>query len=177
MCPQGSLNPKPCATHPTLDALLMHSPCAAVRACSVLTVACSVRLSVQPTQGEVLRIRRPHDYNPAAAKALGPGEPSSYINLALLSVVGGLVDEASAPRISVSGLPTHLAEDQVNISGPALELFLVAQWVVSCQHLPFNLSCSFGWIESVSLYARTCASACLCGREVCFGFCPLCHCC
>jgi splicing factor U2AF subunit len=61
----------------------------------------------------VLRIRRPHDYNPASAKALGPSEPSPYINLALLSVLGGLVDEASAPRISVSGLPTALEEEQV----------------------------------------------------------------
>eukprot|EP00879_Flechtneria_rotunda_P013232 GHRR01013817.1.p1 GENE.GHRR01013817.1~~GHRR01013817.1.p1 ORF type:complete len:453 (+),score=205.82 GHRR01013817.1:1432-2790(+) len=64
-------------------------------------------------QGEVLRIRRPHDYNPTAAKALGPAEPSPYINLALLSVVGGLVDDATAPRISVSGLPTTLEEEQV----------------------------------------------------------------
>jgi splicing factor U2AF subunit len=61
----------------------------------------------------VLRIRRPHDYSPAAAKALGPTEPSSYINLALLRVVGGLVDEASAPRLSVSGLPKHLTDEQV----------------------------------------------------------------
>jgi splicing factor U2AF subunit len=63
----------------------------------------------------VLRIRRPHDYNPTAAKALGPPEPSPYINLALLSVVGGLVDDASAPRISVTGLPTSLDEDQVSL--------------------------------------------------------------
>lgn len=61
----------------------------------------------------MLRIRRPHDYSPAAAKALGPTEPSSYINLALLRVVGGLVDEASAPRLSVSGLPKHLTDEQV----------------------------------------------------------------
>lgn len=61
----------------------------------------------------MLRIRRPHDYNPAAASALGPAEPSAYINLALLKVVGGLVDEASAPRISVAGLPTHLGDEQV----------------------------------------------------------------
>lgn len=64
-------------------------------------------------QGEVLRIRRPHDYNPAAAKALGPTEPSQHMNLALLSVVGGLVDDATAPRISVTGLPAALEEEQV----------------------------------------------------------------
>lgn len=69
---------------------------------------------VVAVQGEVLRIRRPHDYNPAHAKQLGPAEPSSYINLALLSVVGGLVDEATAPRISVAGLPKHLEDDQVS---------------------------------------------------------------
>lgn len=61
----------------------------------------------------MLRIRRPHDYNPAAAKALGPSEPSQHMNLALLSVVGGLVDDATAPRISVTGLPTALEEEQV----------------------------------------------------------------
>jgi len=59
-------------------------------------------------QGEVLRIRRPHDYNPTAAKALGPGEPSPHINLALLSVVGGLVDDASAPSHQCHR-PAHLA--------------------------------------------------------------------
>lgn len=74
-------------------------------------VVCAVVL----LQGEVLRIRRPHDYNPAAAKALGPAEPSSYINLALLRVVGSLVDEASAPRLSVTGLPKHLEDDQVRV--------------------------------------------------------------
>jgi hypothetical protein len=83
--------------------------------CQINTfLSCS---ALMPLQGEVLRIRRPHDYNPAAAKALGPAEPSPYINLALLSVLGGLVDEASAPRISVSGLPTALEEEQVGCCG------------------------------------------------------------
>lgn len=63
----------------------------------------------------MLRIRRPHDYNPTAAKALGPSEPSPHMNLALLSVVGGLVDDAAAPRISVTGLPIALEEDQVGL--------------------------------------------------------------
>lgn len=84
----------------------------------------------------MLRIRRPHDYNPAAAKALGPGEPSPYINLALLSVLGGLVDEASAPRISVSGLPTALGEEQVRCC--AAELWF--HWVAECR-LNKNSTC------------------------------------
>lgn len=79
----------------------------------VLSCSCAVLCHGLVSQGEVLRIRRPHDYNPAHAKQLGPSEPSSYINLALLSVVGGLVDEATAPRISVAGLPKHLEDDQV----------------------------------------------------------------
>jgi len=78
----------------------------------------------------VLRIRRPHDYNPAGAKALGPSEPSSYINLALLSVVGSLVDEASAPRLSVAGLPTHLGDEQVG------------GWVLDC-------ICGLAWWRGV----------------------------
>lgn len=64
----------------------------------------------------MLRIRRPHDYNPTAAKALGPADPSPYINLALLSVVGGLVDDAAAARVSVTGLPAALDEDQVSLA-------------------------------------------------------------
>jgi hypothetical protein len=84
----------------------------------------------------VLRIRRPHDYNPTAAKALGPAEPSPYINLALLSVLGGLVDEASAPRISVSGLPTALEEEQV---GGGLLLLLLC--VCCLLFTPCNCFC------------------------------------
>lgn len=31
-------------------------------------------------QGEVLKVRRPHDYNPAAAKLLGPTDPSPKVS-------------------------------------------------------------------------------------------------
>jgi hypothetical protein len=79
------------------------------------------------TQGETLRIRRPNDYNPSAAKGLGPEAPSPYINLSLLSVVGSLVDEANAPRVSVAGLPTSLTDDQVGVVGRAWVRF-VSLW-------------------------------------------------
>jgi hypothetical protein len=63
-------------------------------------------------QGEQLRIRRPHDYNPTAAKALGPLEPSPYLNLALLGVVGALADDQGS-QVQVLGLPLHLGENEV----------------------------------------------------------------
>lgn len=84
-------------------------------------------------QGEVLRIRRPHDYNPAAAKALGPTEPSQHMNLALLSVVGGLVDDATAPRISVTGLPAALEEEQVGDASIHLMSGASVPQIISCR--------------------------------------------
>jgi hypothetical protein len=63
-------------------------------------------------QGEQLKIRRPHDYNPTAAKALGPLEPSPYLNLALLGVVGALADDQGS-QVQVLGLPLHLGENEV----------------------------------------------------------------
>ncbi len=65
-------------------------------------------------QGEPLRVQRPHDYNAAAAVALGPSLPPPALTPALLSAVGALVDETAAPRVSVLGLPPSWAEDRVN---------------------------------------------------------------
>ncbi len=63
-------------------------------------------------QGETLKVRRPHDYNPAAAKLLGPTEPSPRINLALLGVVNTLVEDGPN-KVFVGGLPGYLSEEQV----------------------------------------------------------------
>ncbi|EFJ40221.1 hypothetical protein VOLCADRAFT_121741 [Volvox carteri f. nagariensis] len=63
-------------------------------------------------QGETLKVRRPHDYNPAAAKLLGPTEPSAKINLALLGVVNTLVEDGPN-KVFVGGLPGYLSEEQV----------------------------------------------------------------
>lgn len=63
-------------------------------------------------QGETLKVRRPHDYNPAAAKLLGPTDPSSKINLALLGVVNTLVEDGPN-KVFVGGLPGFLSEEQV----------------------------------------------------------------
>lgn len=58
-------------------------------------------------------MRRPHDYNPSAARELGPVEPSAHLNVGLLRVVGRLADEASVARVSVAGLPRELGDEAV----------------------------------------------------------------
>jgi len=63
-------------------------------------------------QGETLKIRRPHDYNPQAAQSLGPMLPSPTMNLAALRVVGTQVEDGPN-KIFIGGLPTGLTEDQV----------------------------------------------------------------
>jgi len=64
-------------------------------------------------EGVSVRVRRPNDYNPAAAAALGPSNPSPSLNLAaigLASAGGGTSD--AQERVFVGGLPYYLTEDQ-----------------------------------------------------------------
>ncbi|KAI8468256.1 MAG: U2 snRNP auxiliary factor, large subunit [Monoraphidium minutum] len=61
---------------------------------------------------EGLRLRRPHDYDPAAARALGSLEPSPHMSLALVPAVVALLTPCT-PRVSVGGLPPHLTEDEL----------------------------------------------------------------
>ncbi|GFH19088.1 uncharacterized protein HaLaN_15982, partial [Haematococcus lacustris] len=63
-------------------------------------------------QGEVLKVRRPHDYNYAVARTLGPTEPNPNINIAALGVVSTQVEDGPN-KIFVGGLPLFLNEDQV----------------------------------------------------------------
>jgi hypothetical protein len=40
-------------------------------------------------EGVAVRVRRPNDYNPAAAALLGPGNPSPTLNLAAIGLGAG----------------------------------------------------------------------------------------
>ena len=40
-------------------------------------------------EGVSVRVRRPNDYNPAAAAALGPSVPNPALNLAAIGLQGG----------------------------------------------------------------------------------------
>ncbi|CAL5222289.1 g4628 [Coccomyxa viridis] len=67
-------------------------------------------------EGVSVRVRRPNDYNPAAAAALGPAVPNPTLNLLAIGLhpggmnAGTLID--AAERIFVGGLPYYLTDDQ-----------------------------------------------------------------
>lgn len=69
-------------------------------------------------EGVAVRVRRPNDYNPAAAALLGPPNPSPNLNLAAigLGAGGGATTGVSAgqdpDRVFVGGLPYYLNEEQ-----------------------------------------------------------------
>ena len=85
-------------------------------------------------QGEQLKIRRPHDYNPTSAKALGPLEPSPYLNIALLGVVGALADDQGS-QVQVLGLPLQYGEIEVKGGG------MDGTGVSPCSGLPCLVGC------------------------------------
>lgn len=66
-------------------------------------------------EGVSVRVRRPNDYNPAAAALLGPSNPSPNLNLAAIGLqpAGGAAGGSDASeRVFVGGLPYYLSEEQ-----------------------------------------------------------------
>ncbi|XP_062013193.1 splicing factor U2af large subunit B-like isoform X1 [Rosa rugosa] len=65
-------------------------------------------------EGVAVRVRRPTDYNPTLAAALGPNQPSPHLNLAAVGLTQGAVGGAEGPdRIFVGGLPYYFTEAQI----------------------------------------------------------------
>lgn len=65
-------------------------------------------------EGVNVRVRRPSDYNPSMAAALGPTQPSAALNLAAVGLTPGANGGADGPdRIFVGGLPYYLTEEQI----------------------------------------------------------------
>ncbi|KAG9134516.1 hypothetical protein Leryth_024132 [Lithospermum erythrorhizon] len=65
-------------------------------------------------EGVALRVRRPTDYNPTMAAALGPSQPSPHLNLAAAGLTPGMTSEADGvDRIFVGGLPYYFTETQI----------------------------------------------------------------
>uniref|UniRef100_A0A0C9QXC6 Splicing factor U2af large subunit n=1 Tax=Wollemia nobilis TaxID=56998 RepID=A0A0C9QXC6_9CONI len=65
-------------------------------------------------EGVPVRVKRPSDYNPLLAAALGPSQPNPNLNLAAVGLVAGSTGIADGPdRIFVGGLPYYLTEDQI----------------------------------------------------------------
>jgi splicing factor U2AF subunit len=48
-------------------------------------------------EGVSVRVRRPNDYNPAAASALGPSVPNPNLNLAAIGLQAGGMNAVRAP--------------------------------------------------------------------------------
>jgi splicing factor U2AF subunit len=92
--------------------------------------------------GQSLRVRRPNDYDPAAAAGLGPTQPSPSLNLAAVGIIrsaiggapgsGGALspeDQNNPNRLFIGGLPYFLTEQMtrelVEAFGPTRSFQLV----------------------------------------------------
>ncbi|KAL5730240.1 hypothetical protein ACHQM5_003086 [Ranunculus cassubicifolius] len=65
-------------------------------------------------EGVSVRVRRPTDYNPSLAAALGPSQPSPGLNLSAVGLTPGAVGGVEGPdRIFVGGLPYYFSEVQI----------------------------------------------------------------
>jgi splicing factor U2AF 65 kDa subunit len=64
-------------------------------------------------EGAPVKVRRPTDYNPSHAAALGPSQPSSNLNLAAVGLTGTGGGLDGPDRIFVGGLPYYFTETQV----------------------------------------------------------------
>jgi len=65
-------------------------------------------------EGAPVKVRRPTDYNPSLAAALGPSQPSPNLNLAAVGLTAGSTGGLEGPdRIFVGGLPYYFTEAQV----------------------------------------------------------------
>ncbi|KAK9054228.1 hypothetical protein SSX86_025306 [Deinandra increscens subsp. villosa] len=65
-------------------------------------------------EGTPVKVRRPSDYNPSLAAALGPSQPNSNLNLAAVGLSPGSVGGLEGPDcIYVGGLPYYFTEAQV----------------------------------------------------------------
>ncbi|XP_038971070.1 splicing factor U2af large subunit A isoform X2 [Phoenix dactylifera] len=65
-------------------------------------------------EGVSVRVRRPTDYNPSLAAALGPSHPNPHLNLAAAGLTLGTIGGAEGPdRIFVGGLPYYFTDAQI----------------------------------------------------------------
>ncbi|THG05419.1 hypothetical protein TEA_006647 [Camellia sinensis var. sinensis] len=69
---------------------------------------------VEMRTGVSVRVRRPTDYNPSLAAALGPSQPSPHLNLSAVRLTPGMIGGVEGPdRIFVGGLPYYFTESQI----------------------------------------------------------------
>eukprot|EP01025_Chloroclados_australasicus_P030103 TRINITY_DN30151_c0_g1_i1.p3 TRINITY_DN30151_c0_g1~~TRINITY_DN30151_c0_g1_i1.p3 ORF type:complete len:372 (-),score=76.95 TRINITY_DN30151_c0_g1_i1:706-1779(-) len=65
-------------------------------------------------EGVSVRVRRPHEYNPATASQLGPSVPNPNLKLEAIGLTPGLGNSAmdANERVFVGGLPYYLTDEQ-----------------------------------------------------------------
>ena len=66
-------------------------------------------------EGVSVRVRRPNDYNPAAASALGPSVPNPGLNLAAIGLQAGGMNAVRAP---VRGSPSSPNQAALRVCMP-----------------------------------------------------------
>ncbi|KAL5715196.1 hypothetical protein ACHQM5_017053 [Ranunculus cassubicifolius] len=65
-------------------------------------------------EGAPVKVRRPSDYNPSLAAALGPSQPSPSLDLRAVGLTPGSAGGLEGPdRIFVGGLPYYFTEGQI----------------------------------------------------------------
>ncbi|KAJ4878489.1 Splicing factor U2af large subunit B [Raphanus sativus] len=65
-------------------------------------------------EGVPVKVKRPTDYNPSLAAALGPSQPNPNLNLAAVGLSSVSTGGLEVPdRLFVGGLPYYLTEDQI----------------------------------------------------------------
>ncbi|KAF9611478.1 hypothetical protein IFM89_032448 [Coptis chinensis] len=65
-------------------------------------------------EGAPVKVRRPSDYNPSLAAALGPSQPNPNLNLGAVGLTPGSAGGLEGPdRIFVGGLPYYFTESQI----------------------------------------------------------------
>ncbi|PIA52557.1 hypothetical protein AQUCO_01000439v1 [Aquilegia coerulea] len=65
-------------------------------------------------EGAPVKVRRPSDYNPSLAAALGPSQPNGNLNLSAVGLTPGSAGGLEGPdRIFVGGLPYYFTEAQI----------------------------------------------------------------
>ncbi|KEH32784.1 splicing factor U2af large subunit B isoform X3 [Medicago truncatula] len=65
-------------------------------------------------EGAPVKVRRPTDYNPSLAAALGPSQPNPNLNLGLVGLSPGSAGGLDGPdRIFVGGVPYYFTETQI----------------------------------------------------------------
>ncbi|CAF2040325.1 unnamed protein product [Brassica napus] len=65
-------------------------------------------------EGVPVKVKRPTDYNPSLAAALGPSQPNPNLNLAAVGFSSGSTGGLEGPdRLFVGGIPYYLTEDQI----------------------------------------------------------------